>query len=204
MLAYANNYDQIRTLKVFGLHPKDSPTALYAMTPERPWRHFIQTDKLHAPIYPSSDLIFKTIQFGAMAAFRDSEGAMDIKIASAPVLIGWLLGIWLIFRRLTTKPLAALGFAGWILLVADPINLLFLNTWYAEFAAFAIATLFVGIAWLWLFRLISLRWALIWGSACLIVLSLNRNQYMFLLPAVAGLAGAALALSRPYPKPSLV
>ena len=33
----------------------------------------------------------------------------------------------------------------------------------------------------------------------LAVLSLNRNQYMFLLPAVAGLVGAVLILSRPYP-----
>lgn len=202
MLAYANNYDQIRTLKVFGLHPKDSPAALYAMTPEHPWRYFVQAEELHAPIYPSSDLIFKAIQFGTMAAFRDSDGAMDIKIASAPALVGWLLGIWLIFRRLAAKPLAALGFAGWILIVADPINLLFLNTLYAEFSAFAITTLFVGIAWLWLFQLVSLRSALIWSAVCLAFISFNRNQYMFLLPAVALLAGSALALSRPFSKPS--
>lgn len=204
MLAYANNSDQIRTLKVFGLHPKDAPEALYAMTPEHPYRYFVQADTLHAPIYPSSDLLVKAIQVATMAAFRSSDGVMDIKVASAPVLIGWLVGIWLIFRKLLASPLAALGFAGWILLVADPINLLFLNTWYAEFSAFAIATLFVGIAWLWLFQRITLRWALVWGSLCLAVLSLNRNQYMFLLLAVAGLAGiAALAWSRPHQRPSL-
>ena len=88
--------------------------------------------------------------------------------------------------------------------MADPINVLFLNTWYAEFSAFALATLFVGIAWLWLFQCISRRSALIWGGVCLILLSFNRNQYMFLLPAVAGLAGVAtLAVQRPYAKPSL-
>ena len=204
MLAYANNSDQVRTLKVFGLHPKDAPEALYAMTPEHPYRYFVRADALNAPIYPSSDLAIKAIQVATMAAFRSSDGVMDIKVASAPVLIGWLVGIWLIFRKLLARPLAALGFAGWILLVADPINLLFLNTWYAEFSAFAIATLFVGIAWLWLFQRVTLRWALVWGGLCLAVLSLNRNQYMFLLPAVAGLAGiAALAWSRPHQRPSL-
>ena len=202
LLAYANNSDQVRTLRVFGLHPKDLPKALYEMTPEHPHRYFVQADTWHAPIYPSSDLLLKAIQFGAMAAFRTSDGTMDIKVATAPVLIGWLLGIWLIFRKLTARPLAALGFAGWILLVADPINLLFLNTWYSEFSVFAMATLFVGIAWLWLFQLVSRRWALIWGTVCLAFLSLTRNQYMFLLPAVALLAGSALALSRPYKKPS--
>lgn len=204
MLAYANNYDQIRTLRVFGLHPKDSPKGLYEMTPEQPWRYFVQADRLHTPIYPSSDLAIKAIQVATMAAFRSSDGVMDIKVATAPVLIGWLVGIWIIFRKLLARPLAALGFAGWILLVADPINLLFLNTWYAEFSAFAIATLSIGIAWLWLFQLVTLRWALVWGGLCLTVLSFNRNQYMFLLPAVAGLAGiAALAWSRPYQRPSL-
>jgi hypothetical protein len=202
MLAYANNYDQIRTLKVFGLHPKDSPAALYAMTPEHPWRYFVQAEELQAPTYPSSDLIFKAIQFGTMATFKDSDGAMDIKIASVTVLIGWLLGIGVIFRKMTAKPMAALGFASWILLVADPINLLFLNTFYAEFSAFALTTLFVGIVWLWLFKLVSLRSALIWSAVCLAFLSFNRNQYMFLLPAVALLAGSTLALARPLKKPS--
>lgn len=204
MLAYANNYDQIRVLRVFGLHPKDSPKALYEMTPERPYRYFIQADNLHTPIYPSSDLLIKAIQVGIMTVFRSSDGSMDIKIATAPLLIGWLVGIWLIFKRLLASPLAALGFASWILLVTDPINLLFLNTWYAEFSAFAVTTLFVGIAWLWLFQLVTLRWALVWGGVCLTILSFNRNQYMFLLPAVAGLAGiAALAFLRPYQRPSL-
>ena len=206
MLAYANNFDQIRTLKVFGLHPKESPKGLYEMTPEGPYRYFVRADTLHAPIYPSSDLLFKAVQVATMAAFRDSDGRMDIKIAALPVLLAWLACIWLIFRKLLAKPLAALGFAGWILLVADPINLLFLNTWYAEFSAFDATTVFVGIAWLWLFQLIALRRALVWGGVCLAVLSLNRNQYMFMLPAVAALVGAALAVSRPYyrtPSPAI-
>jgi hypothetical protein len=204
MLAYANNYDQIRTLKVFGLHPKDSPKALYEMTPEQPWRYFVQADDLHEPVYPSSDLLVKALQVTTMAVFSSSDGLMDIKVATVPVLIGWLMGLWLIFRKLLARPLAALGFAVWILLVADPINLLFLNTWYAEFSAFALATLFAGIAWLWLFQLITLRWALVWGGVCLMFLSFNRNQYMFLLPAVAGLTGiATLVVQHPSQKPSL-
>lgn len=203
MLAYSNNYDQIRTLRVFGLHPKDSPQPLYAMTPEQPWRYFVKADGMHPPIYPSSDLLAKAVQVTTMAAFRKNDGSMDIKVATAPVLIGWLIGIWLIFRKLLTRPLAALGFALWILLVADPINLLFLNTWYAEFSAFALATLLVGVAWLWLFQLVTARLALVWGGVCLTLLSFNRNQYMFLLPAVAGLAGvAALTVARSWPSPA--
>ncbi|MFT3779348.1 MAG: hypothetical protein QM772_13930 [Ottowia sp.] len=198
MLAYANNYDQIRALRTFGLQPRDAKQELYAATPGQPWRYFVQADKRHAPTYPSSDLLFKSIQYGTMAAFAHGDGSMDIKVGTAPQLIAWLLGVWLIFRRLTPRPMAALGYAGWMLLVADPINLLFLNTWYAEFSTFAVATLFVGIAWLWLFDRVSLRSALIWGTTSLIFISLSRSQYMFLLPAVALLTGLALALSRPH------
>lgn len=205
LLAYANNSDQIRTLKVFGLHPKDSPSALYAMTPEQPYRYFIKADTLHIPNHPSSDLLFKVIQVSTMVALRDKDGVMDIRIATAPVLFTWLLGIWFIFYRLLPEQLAALSFATWVLLVTDPINLLFLNTWYAEFSAFALATLFVGLAWLWLFQRISLRRALLWGGMCLAVISFIRTQYMFLLPATAALVGiATLAIPRPYQRPTLV
>ena len=196
MPAYANNYDQIRTLRTFGLQPRDSPKEIYAATPEQPWRYFIQADSWNKPTYPSSDLAFKAIQYAAMATMAGRDGVMDIKAGTLPLLSGWLLCIWCIFRKLTTTPLAALGFAAWILLVADPVNLLFLNTWYAEFSAFACVTVFVGVVWLWLFDLVSLRAALIWGGACLALVSLNRNQYMFLLPAAALLTCTTLALSR--------
>lgn len=140
MLAYANNFDQIRTLRTFGLQPRDAQKTLYAATPDQPWRYFIQGDEWHSPTYPSSDLLFKLVQYGTMVAFSSSDGSMDIKIGTVPLLIGWFLGIWLIFRKLITNPLTGFGFAGWVLLVTDPINLLFLNTWYAEFSTFAIVT----------------------------------------------------------------
>jgi len=197
MLAYANSYDQMRTLKPFGLYLKGSSYPPYLGPVEQPWRYFIKADEQHAPTHPSSDLLFKALQIGVMTMFRTSDGVMDIKNAAAPLLIGWLLGIWLIFRKLTAKPLAALGFAVWILWVADPINLMFLNTWYAEFSALVLTTLFVGIVWMWLFELVSQRRALLWGAVCLALISFNRNQYMFLLPSVALLVAVALILSRP-------
>ncbi|MFV0680741.1 hypothetical protein [Ottowia sp.] len=198
MLAYGNNYDQIRTMETFGFRPRDSQKEPFVATPEQPWRYFIKSAEMRWPSYPSSDQILKAIQYATMVLFAADDGSMDIKIASAPLLLGWMLGIWLIFKRLLISPANALGFAAWLLVVVDPINLLFLNTWYAEFSAFAVTTLLIGLVWLWMLDLIGLRPTLLWGAMCLLFLSLNRNQYMFLLPTVALLIAAAMAVTRPY------
>ena len=57
MLAYANNSDQIRTLKVFGLHPKDAPEALYATVKEllaAPQRRAEMGRNLRSMVLPDS------------------------------------------------------------------------------------------------------------------------------------------------------
>jgi hypothetical protein len=184
MLAYANNYDKIRSMRVFGLQPRNSQKPLYAGTPEQPWRYFKKTDSWHRISYFSSDLSFKLVQYMTMRIFKQRDGSMDIKVGTIPILLGLFLGIGYIFFKAMAKPFAAMGFALWILLIFDPVNLLFLNTWYLEFSAFAVTVLLVGTAWLWFVDLISTRSVIGWGSAWLFIIALNRNQYMFILLAI--------------------
>ncbi|MDR2012322.1 MAG: hypothetical protein LBQ20_04640 [Rhodanobacter sp.] len=180
LLGYANNFDQIRATRVFGLKPRDSGKEIHAGTRERPWRYYIQADHWHWPGYPSSDSLVKVVQVVAMKMFSDSHRVMDIKVAGATLLIAWLTGIVWIFARLWSHPASAFGFALWCGIAADPINLLFLNTLYAEFSAFMAATLLVGVLWLWLENKLSTRRTLLVGAMLVLFLSIHRVQYMFL------------------------
>jgi len=192
LLGYANNWDQVRTTAVFGLKPRDSGQEIHAGTPEQPWRFYIQAAPMGPPIYPSSDLLVKAVQVAAMKVFSGPDGVMDIKVAGAALLIGWLAGVLWVFVRLLARPAAALGFALWCCVVADPINLLFLNTLYAEFSAFMAATLLVGVLWLWLEKRLATRWTLLVGGTLVLFLGLHRNQWAYLgvalLPVALALA----------------
>ena len=192
LLGYANTFDQVRTTVVFGLKPRDSGQEIHAGTPDQPWRFYVKAAPMGKPIYPSSDLLAKAVQVAVMAVFSSSNGVMDIKVAGATLLIVWMAGVLWVFVRLLARPAAALGFALWCCVLADPINLLFLNTVYAEFSAFIAATLMIGALWLWLEKRLSTRWTLLTGCMLALFLALNRNQWMYLgmalLPTALALA----------------
>ena len=80
------------------------------------------------------------------------------------------------------------------MLTADPVNFLFLNTWYAEFPAFVSLTILGGILLAWYFRALPRKAMLQVGGAALFMLALNRKQYMFLPLALWLMAFAATAL----------
>jgi hypothetical protein len=192
LLGYANNWDQIRATGVFGLKPRDSDQPIGAATIEQPWRFYIKAAPMDKPIYPSSDLLVKGVQVGAMAVFSRPGGIMDVKVAGAALLLGWIAGVLWVFTRLLARPVAALGFSLWCCAVADPINLLFLNTLYAEFTAIVAATLLVGVLWLWLEERLSSRRTLWVGIMLVLFLALHRNQWAYLglvlLPVALALA----------------
>ena len=193
LLGYANNWDQIRTTEVFGLKPQNSGKEIHAATPEQPWRFYIKAAPLGKPKYLSSDLLVKAIQVGAMTALSGPIRVMDIKVAGATLLIVWLAGVLWVFTRMLARPAAALGFALWGCVLADPINLLFLNTLYMEFSAFTAATLVVGVLWLWLEKRLSTRRTLLTSGLLVLFLTLNRNQWAYL-----GVALLPLALALAY------
>ncbi len=146
LLAYANNYDQIRTMAVLGVRP-DAPglADLDGGTPEQPWARFKTGLGWRMPFYPSSDTAIRAVVHVGSGLWRPGGSTMDIRQESAWLLAAWLLGVaWIGWRLLGLNAWHGLGFAAWVLLVTDPINLLFLNTWYAEFSAFACVT---GLVW---------------------------------------------------------
>ena len=192
LLGYANNWDQYRTTEVFGLKPRDSGKEMHAATPDQPWRFYVKAAPWQKPQYPSSDVLVKALQVAVMTALEGPDGVIDIKVAGATLLLVWLAGMLWIFARLLARPAAALGFALWCCVLADPINLLFLNTLYAEFSAFMAVTFLVGVLWLWLEKRLSSRRTLQMGAILALFLVFHRNQWAFLgvalLPLAFGLA----------------
>ncbi len=189
MLAYANNFDQIRAMYALRLQPvKPDMSEPYAGTPTQPWRYFSRGQAKRSFIYPSSDLLVKAAQIGITKLWRDMHDPLDIKHFSASLLAFWLAAMgWITWQMGRASRWHTVGFCAWLLLISDPVNLLYLNTLYAEFSAFVAFSIFIGACWLALaLRRIS-NALMLAAFAALLVLATNRNQYMYLPLALSPL-----------------
>ena len=181
MLAYANSFDQIRSLSALGLAPEGLADRFQA-TPTAPYRWFQIVGGRHYH-YPSSDILLSELYYDVSKLFSHDR-RVDIKNKALFLLLLWLAGLTGCFvALLKVSPWWALAFSAWVYSIADPINLLFLNTLYAEFSACVALTVLLGIACVGLAKQ-RLGSKTIWGSlALLLFLATNRQQYM-LLPLV--------------------
>lgn len=178
MLGYGNSYDQVRSLSALGLAPEGVSDRFQA-TPTAPRRWFVAVGGRHYN-YPSSDILLSEIYYDVAKALSPSP-RIDIKNKALFLLLLWTAAsACCLGRLLKTGPWWALGYAVWLLIVADPINLLFLNTLYAEFTAFATLTVLVGIATIGLAQQRLERKSIWTALGLLLFLAANRQQYIFL------------------------
>ncbi|MBR6976304.1 MAG: hypothetical protein IKH84_05340, partial [Ottowia sp.] len=194
MLAYANNYDQIRAMRALRLQPVKPAGhgSALAGTPYQPWRYFSRGQKRRIVIYPSSDLLVKGIQIGITKLWRGTYDPLDIRQFSASLLAFWLGAVgWIAWQLGRASPWHAAGFCAWLFLISDPINLLYLNTLYAEFSAFVAFSIFIGVCWLALARRRIGNGLMLAAFAALLMLATNRNQYMYLPLALSPLLALA-------------
>lgn len=189
MLAYANNFDQIRAMRALRLQPvKPEMSAPLAGTPDQPWRYFSRGQERRTVVYPSSDLVVKGVQIGITKLWRSTHDPLDIKQFSASLLAFWLAAMgWIAWQMARASRWHAVGLCAWLALIADPINLLYLNTLYAEFSAFVAFSIFIGVCWLALARQRIGNALMLAAFAALLVLATNRNQYMYLPLALSPL-----------------
>lgn len=181
MLAYANNYDQVRVMKPLGIRPDAPGVPNDIGTEGGPWRYFVRQGAMEMPFYPSSDLAFKWPLQALLGALAPQAPRVDVKVQALCLLAVWLAGMAVLLARLMRASAgAALALAAWLLLVTDPVNLLFLNTWYFEFSAFALLTALTGMACLWLAGGGRSRGCVHVFLALLLLFAANRNQYAYL------------------------
>ena len=195
LLAYANNYDQIRYSACLDLapwRPGDRPDRGHPQAPLS--RYAFQ------PIPPglcvwSSDLLFTA---PVAAAWRTSEAFGARAIHSVHRLAEWRLLLWLALAGWTARellrsgqPEAAAGYLGWLALFGqDPANLLYFPTFYAE--AGALLGFHACLAGLAVALLRPTRAALVVAAAGAAILAGSKQQHL-VLPLLLGLVMLVIA-----------
>lgn len=203
LVALANNFDQVRYTACFDLYPHRpgiEPTMLNYQAPLE--RYAFQTVADQA-CYLTSDLAF---QGAAVAIFHASERLgfeplHSVRVVGALRLATWLLTAWLIGSALLREGRDELALAHgiWLATLAfDPVNTIYLPTFYAEPGVLYFAYLTVALVVLTVLRPTRMRIGLLALAAT--ALGLGKIQHLALpLFLAATLALAAWRERRLWP-----
>lgn len=195
LFAYANNYDQVRTMSALGLSPADERYRFGEGTHAHPLRYF-DIDREEKWIYLSSAIALDYLLLRGRDRLSDNPAEprrVDIRVKGAFFAALWILILLIYhFRLARSRQGVALLYALVGLLIADPFYSLYLNTLYMEPATF------IGLLWFASSVLLAIieqriprRRIAAWGLLLLaIALSRNQYQYLFLalIPMLAGVA----------------
>jgi hypothetical protein len=199
MVGFANQYDMHRTSACIGLWPEDVPIA--QATPEAPRAIYRRFAPDRAACYASSQVAIAGLALMLDATADALRGGdperMSLRVVGATGLAVWAIAALLLAWSLWPRPALLLGHGiASLVLVADPVNTLYLNTLYTEFPA--LLALYFGAAVvvsLWVspedarLRLIAL-------ATCLLALGFSRVQHLALPFVLAGFAWLALWRAR--------
>jgi hypothetical protein len=182
LLAYANNYDMFRIQSCHQIWPLDPKIVPGEQTPSAPLKYYKLFDKdiRLGGCQPSSELIFTSIS-ASIIKILGLENGFSIQIFG--LVRGLLLSIcsigfslWFLINR---KIIASLSNALiYTIVLADPANTLYLNTFYSEFSALFFLYLSLLLLYACLYRK-SLTLSLLFGSS-LLLLSLSKYQHLAL------------------------
>lgn len=195
LVALANNYDQVRYTGCFDLYPVrpgvdptsnnyQAPLETYAFQP------------VPSPIcYWTSDLAFQGAAALAFAAHEAVGGDANHSVRQLGILrfAAWLAAIVLVSLAFVRDglPHAALANLAWFaFLGADPVNTLYLNTFYSEAGALFFAYLTVALAALAASRATALRLVLLALAAFALGFSKMQHLALPLVVAAALVVGA--------------
>ncbi|MFZ1389953.1 MAG: hypothetical protein WAS23_00020 [Dokdonella sp.] len=141
MLAIANNYDQIRVQACLGAYPdRDSSIPPAASSPQAPYARFRFMPEVDVPCFLTSELLFAWAAWPAMQVEQRlrADHSFSVRWKGGLQFVAWLGLAVLCTRRLIglNRPDLALGHAVLCAaVVADPGNILYLNTFYGEASA---------------------------------------------------------------------
>jgi hypothetical protein len=182
LLAYANNYDMIRIQSCHQIWPLDPNIAPGDQTSSAPLKYYkFDKDIRLGGCQPSSELIFTSISAVIIKIFGLEHG-FSVQIFGA--VRGLLLSIssigfslwFFIKRKIITSLSNSLIYA---IVLADPANTLYLNTFYSEFSAL----FFLYLSLLLLYSTCLYRKSLLLPflfSSSLLLLSLSKYQHLAL------------------------
>jgi len=187
MLGYANQFDMARTSACVGLWPDLPAPARFEAHPQAPLSRYIRSDDRSDACYLSSELAFVAPAIAAVPVGKRVD-LRRIGVFKATLLFALALSFTLLLQ---SRPgWALLHAALFAIVICDPLNTLWLNTLYTEFAA-----LFFLYGSIVLLVLIAARrvpadppdrWLVVAFALCLAGLGLSRQQHL-LLPLVLSL-----------------
>ena len=187
VLGYANQFDMGRTSACFGLWPDLPEPARYQAHREAPIAQYVEGEHRPDECYASSELLFTGIAMATWKLAADAgmatPTAMDLRYVGAVKAIALVLLALIFTCLLRDRPRWMLAHAVvFMVVVADPVVTLWLNTLYTEFAA----VFFAYAAVMCLLMIVGNApdrggWYLAFGVA-LLGLGLSRQQHA-LLPA---------------------
>ncbi|MEO8459543.1 MAG: hypothetical protein ABI451_03350, partial [Dokdonella sp.] len=137
LLALANSYDQIRYTGCFNIAPIRPGVAVDRGNPAAPLRTYGFASKSIGVCYWTTDLIFTaTVAAGwRLAEQLGSDAQHSVRNLAVLRLLAWLLAGWWSTRvllRLGREDIALANLAWFALVAMDPVDTLFLATFYAE------------------------------------------------------------------------
>ncbi len=152
LLAVANNYDQIRVQACLGAFPdRDATIVPAANSPQAPYERFRFMPEVEAPCFLSSELLFAWAAWPAMQVERHlrADHSFSVRWKGGLQFVVWLLLAVGCTRRLISLDRADLALGHAIVcavVVSDPGNFLYFNTFYAESSAILFCyALLVGV-----------------------------------------------------------
>ena len=191
LIALANSYDEVRYSACFNLYP-DRPAEIDPTqnSPAAPYAHYTFREAAQPICYWSTEWIFQSTAAGLFKIQSALTGQTNFSvrwlglIKFSAALAAWLLFCVAWWRR--GPPALALA-NGLIfpLLIADPANTVYLNTFYAEFTA--VLTLYIVISVILLYheKPRSKR-AIVLLSLAAFALAMSKIQHLLLPLMCAG------------------
>jgi hypothetical protein len=141
LLAIANNYDQIRVQGCIGAYPdRPAETPPQTGSPEAPFSRYRFIGDVGSPCFVSSEALFAWAAWPAMWLEQSLRSDRTFSVrwkGGLQFILLFLIAAWSTRRLLALKrqDLAAGHAAIFALVVCDPGNLLYFNTFYGEAAA---------------------------------------------------------------------
>jgi hypothetical protein len=151
LLAIANNYDMIRVQACIDAYPvRNASIPPWANSFEAPLERYRFTPDVGAPCFFTSEALFAWVAWPGMELQQRffSNGDFSIRWVGAVKLLLFGLAVLLINRALLQRGAIdlALGHAALVAVVlADPAVSLYLNTFYAEYAAVFFGYVLLGL-----------------------------------------------------------
>jgi hypothetical protein len=141
LLAYANSYDQTRYTACFDLYPERAAAIAPTLnSPAAPFSNYVFIGTNDPLCYWSSDLIFQASSVAIYRWVELGEGhvAHSVRVIGVLRLLALLVVCLLLSRAWLQRDRSWLAIANAALLpllFTDPANVLYLNTFYAEWTA---------------------------------------------------------------------